>query len=528
MLYAYIDDIYGEVENLKIDRAIDAAGKCTFMVPAMRFHDPLRSFRNARYTIYYRDTVLVRDGIIQSSTPVMKSKKSIDFVSFSGTTEMGQLMAVGGKSNANYQEQLLVFVVDDLLSKVPDWRLGYTEGLDLTNTITIDLRSKSTILAQVKEVCNSVPEIHFRYGGYFDDYYELDLGPLNDSSGLNFSEGHNLQQIKRLPSSKTLLYEIEAFGGTVKEPPGYTTEREVYLEDAYDYDNTLASDPSYPIVNKADGTWVVRDNYQTDGDSILKRYTNAKPNTDSPTTAEIEEAGYALYQMCVNELLKANSQTDTYDATGKVFLDVSDDGSMSYAQVTQEPSQDITALLPGSTVLLQGKVMILTYSYQTHTFELVPALSIDEHVMIANLGLEFSGAKQIDVKIKTGIEPAEERYDPEIILAKEKTEEPVAGVGYTSPTGLGADSVTDTHSGVAADTTLSTGEPAKLFSLAMPTVPAGTTTLRFSLYPSVKNATIESVQQPALPATGYIGKISIGDGWDINSNCTLTGVFIFS
>jgi len=525
MLYGYVNETYCEVEDVNITRMINAAGRCTFQAPLRFFSSPSQDFRNTVYSILWQHEVLI-SGVIESSSPVIKKGTSIDFISFTATDEIGLLTRKKAKSNANYQEQNAAFIIDDLIRTTSNWRLGYSEGFDFALNLTKDLRGKEHILGQVKELVESIPNCRFRYGGIWEDFYMLDIGPLGNQSGLSFIQGVNLTSPpKKNTQSKRLLYEIEAFGGQAGS-------REVYLKDASDGVPALLAHPTYPIVVLPDSTYVVRDLGNTNGDSVLKRYSNVKPaNTATPTTPEIQQAGYALWQTCVNEFIKANTQNESYTINGQFFL-TEEDTEMTAGdvpEIVQRVNQDFLKLKPGSTALTIARAEIPIFNYHAGDITWVAAIDLNEELALSDIELRFNNKSQLEFQVKTGIENDLDLYDPEIILSKEAdaNKKDVLGVGYVSPTGTGVSLVTDSQSGVAANAVMSTGEPARLFSLPMPAVPLGTTVLNFSLYANTDNATIETVQAAALPATGWIGRVIIGDDWDSSNSATLTGIFIF-
>lgn len=522
MLYAYIDSTYASISNLKLSRPLSNGGTASFDAPIEHFRNPYEDFRNQDIEIYYRDTLLAT-GFVESAKPTIKTDQ-VSHISFVCGIDIALLTKIGGKSNAVYQDQLAIFVVDDILSKA-DWRLQYFEGFDTTTSITIDLRGKEDLMSQLRLLMDSLPEYHFRYGGFFAGYHTLDVGPLQDVSGVAFVQGNNLA-LKKLPQAKRKIYEIEAFGGT-------TDTREIYLEDAYEYDNNLASHPNYPIVQKADGTWVIRDLSAPNGDTITKYYANIKPASETPTDPEKYEAGYALWLTCVNEFLKANSSQTSYEASTNVGLDVdvADNNSGPYP-ILETVSQDFYLnMKPGQTALINGKVFYPVYNDLTGVIEWRPVTNINSEEMLSDISLEFEKGNILQITAKTGVETYQELYDPDIILAKkieEKEKRDYLGVGYPEPTALGVEIVIETHNGIASDSVMSNGENAKLFSLNMPSVPMGATEVRFGMYTDVRSGiSIETVQEPALPSAGYIGKINVNGDWTISNRLTLKGIFIF-
>jgi len=316
MLYAYVGDVFCEAENVKIERSIDGVGTCSFTASAYRFlndDDPAkilslpRQLQNQVYTLYFGNT-LVSSGIVENGVPTFIESSDIDTIQFNCTAELGLLYRERGFSGASYNDEPVLFIVADLLSQSEesDWQVGYFEGLDETIVTTIDLRDKETLYAQLKALTERVPEFYIRYGSIFEGFYRLDVGPLGDKSGASFIQGLNLVSSKQIALAKKQLYEIEAFGGSA-------VSREVYLKDAYDYDNALATHYRYPVVEKDDGTWVVRDLLFSDGDKVIKRFKDIVPaNLDRLIPSAVQAAGYGLWQACVNEFISVNGEIENY------------------------------------------------------------------------------------------------------------------------------------------------------------------------------------------------------------------------
>lgn len=554
MLYVYLGDTFSEIENLKINRSLNAAGKISFSCPANRFISPIADFQNYTYQLYFRSQRLINGGLIETSVPATKNNAFIDMIEFNATDELGLLSVVGASSAANYQNESILFIVDDLL-RAAGWTLGYVHGIGATDLFTIDLRENENILAQIKTMTDRVPDLHFRYGGFFDGYHRLDLGALGTPSQIAFTQGLNIpsEGIKRLPQARKKLYQQEAFGATAGT-------REVYLQDAYDYDNSLATHVTYPVINTG-GIWVVRDLTMLEGDQVLKRYSDIKPlNVTSPSATDMEDAGYALWKACIAEFKKANTDIVLYEINSVINPTFSNNASTQtlpdllvnsagsnyvndenielnltdYTQILTtdttifKPSQDIFTFRPGDVATVNGQVNMLIYNTHLETYTWLPAYSISEDLFISDIDLTFNQGRLLQVNVKTGIQNYNEAYNEIIYLAKKTGEKSanLLGVGYAVPESTGITIVSQTHSSAAPDTTLSNGLLGKLFDLTLPAIPPGTTELRFNLYSTLPNVIIETVTNASL-TNSWLGKVTFDGDWTTSKSATLYGVFIF-
>lgn len=553
MLYAYINGVYTEVEKLKIQRVLSGVGRISFITPAVRFASPIEDFQNYTYELYFRDRLIVNAGVIETSRPSTKNSTFIDMIEFTATDELGLLTIKSAKSTAVYQDETILFIIDDILRKA-DWKLGYVHGIADTDLFTIDLREKEDLFAQLKAASDLLPDFHFRYGGFIDGYHRLDIGPLGTKSKVSFVQGTSLLALKRLPQAQKKLYEIEAFGAT-------TDTREVYLNDAYQYDNNLLLEDRYPVVNKSDGTWVVRDLATPTGDEVLRYYNEIKPTSATPTPTDMYQAGYALWKACIADFIKANTDIVTYEIEavfGPEFISAyeaitvldlltDDDGNIlttdddielgfgtplttviNYDTVEEIDTQDILSLRPGDVSTVIGQVNVFLYNIQTQDYSWNPAYSLSEDLFISDVELEFTSGRQIKALVKTGIQSYNELYNEDIILARKSEKiSSLLGVGYTLPVSLGTVIDSQTQSSIPPDTTMSNGELGKLFTILTPAIPPGTTELRFSYYTTSPDVTIETVQDATLTPSNWIGKATLNGDWDTSKSLTIYGVFIF-
>lgn len=688
MLYAYINGLYADVVSAKIDRKIGVVGNVQLRLYAGKVLQPTATYTGLNYTLYYGATALVTDGIIESMIPVVDNGQVILYFDVKGTDELGQLLQYPARSNAKYQDEVSIYILDYLLTAA-GWEIGRFGGFDETEKTTLNLLDNDTLFSQVKTLLDNTQTPLFRYGGLVNGVHRLDVGTLEDLSGFSFYDGQNTTSIRKPPPGKRLLYEIEGFGGQAGT-------REVYLSDAADYDPTLLAHAEYPIVNLSDGTWIVRDVVNgVGGGRVLKRYDDVAPtDVETPSTPDIEAAGYTLWKKCVNELTKTNAQQQVYELEAEgtpdittppiadieglietitfgvtqtnttaigtnptqfwfaqsftvpkvrriykftclignsggtptggivwelrtnsgvvpssVILDTgifspvvlsnntifcnsqialypgvtywllfrpqniqaastfwrmrydsgnpyangmaktSSTGGATWITTTTNdmmatlitvPIIDVSALAsetafwrlkPGQVIHLTGRVKIPVLNVYTLEWQDIPIIDIDTTQPLAEWSLDFTDTRELKFTARTGLQTQEEIYDTDAVVIAEKIKgkkhQPV-GVAYATPVSLGVTTGSHTQSGVEPNATFSDGRDARLFSIALPAVPFGSTTVRFGFYASLAAAEIEVIQSPALPTTGFICRITIGTGWNVTRNCSLFGVFIFS
>lgn len=605
-LRVYFDNTISNITDLKISRRLNAAGTVTFRAIASSFEDPTIDMRYLKFDIYYKTTLLIKQGVVISNQPVYEDNRFIRYIDFQCTDELGLLTDARARSNASFQNEKTLFALDYLLRFAPtDWRLGYVDGVTANNLITKDLRDKETIFDQIKSIAESTPLTYFRYGGYKDNHHTLDFGTLQDTNRISFSQETNLKTpIKKIPSANKLLYEIEGYGAIVKEGRNLmtfqdldtvtdydiyvdTTSRDLSLADALDYDPTLATDLEYPIVLTDDGVYVVRD--ITDplyarGATVARRKTNIKPATDYPlpTTQDlyyfatlngstdvaliynlqyvyptyIKEAGYTLWQTLVNELHKANFQNTMYEfeviaqevSLEEVVEDLTEhlvdsngDGLLDSAsfdlyavidnayplQSVIEFDQPYLDLKVGQKTFVSGRVSTTLYNELTNTIDDIPLQNISGYEPISDLDFEFTNEGIFTIKVKTGLDSYIELFDSDVILKKET--KPTAIESVSTPTvSTGVTLVTESYSNTNFDASLSTGENAKLFGMAIPSVPMGSTELHYGYYVQPTYATVEVVQEPTIAGAGLIVKVALDGDWNTGNTASVTAVYIFN
>jgi len=190
---------------------------------------------------------------------------------------------------------------------------------------------------------------------------------------------------------------------------------------------------------------------------------------------------------------------------------------------------EILTLEPNQKIYLQGQFSYPVFQRISRTWIYVPLLDVRGYETVSDIEIDFpSDKKNIIFSVKTGLEPYVETFNPEVILGKKsETKQKIEGNGATPPTFTGVKTAIQEHSNVNSDATMSNGDSAKLFSIAMPSVPIGTTVLSFHYWSEPRKAKVETVQQPALPSVAWIARVNIDGEWTNLNKAKLTGVFVF-
>jgi hypothetical protein len=299
---------------------------------------------------------------------------------------------------------------------------------------------------------------------------------------------------------------IEAYGGKA----GSTV---ITLEHALQYDPTLVIHPQYPIVLDAlSGTYIVQNLALTGGcESTLDFQLHKTENMDGdePSAAEIAQAGYALWQKAVR-YFEENQRSTHY--TAQIVSDtvppLNDNGWLS-SVVKEEFYNILTARVETrETFAVQDWIRIVRTAFTVNDQDCLEwTVELDTN--------EYWATEDTELQLYDKLERSD---------AKDRPLDPLGGqpVLLTIPTSL-------QHVGVASDCIHQpSGLPGKLFAVPMPSVPAGATSVFAVTSVSPVNAQVQVTQNPALPATGFGACVTIGAGWTLASDVTLSVFFMFT
>lgn len=325
--------------SLNVSYELNAVGTFDFKVesPFLRGHTVDRLIRLR--------VVIQVDGVERASGYVHSMSMNKGTYSFRCNSLMDELTKIRSKTNAKYQDQQVIAILLDLLTYAPDWRLGdITTMIDPLVRTTVDLRGEKRLYAQIIRLIESVPNIYLREG----PGRTLDIGVFNEQAHPRLARINTLDVTT---SYVDITRQIEPYGGDVSfsvttvvielqeqlkyaEDPEInpsaltenmwvdvpverteTTSRTISLEDALDYDPTLATHTQFPIVLDH-GVYVVRnvrDDSVDNAGEFTEVYGEIAPATrQDPTSLELAQAGYALWLKTVKELEDRREHVETW------------------------------------------------------------------------------------------------------------------------------------------------------------------------------------------------------------------------
>lgn len=295
----------GDIELYKAtyDYELDSVGRFTASIPNSALsQNPIR-YREAEL---FWDGQRIAKGLVNSvNPPDIAGKDENRIVCYDTFTQLAKLAKA--KPTAHYQDELITDVIDDLLTWANGQGLAWaltdsSTMLDATQKITIDLRDKDTLFAQLAEVARNVESFHLRYGGYDDLLLQesLHVGAFGNLDQ-NYLQGRNLIKLRQNPNTKEIYKSIEPIGG---DSGGVTVTLATTP--------TIALDPDFPISADGNGRYIVTNNNIGAGATTIKRFDSIKTDgSGTPTTTEQEQVANALYLAAV-KFLKENSDYENY------------------------------------------------------------------------------------------------------------------------------------------------------------------------------------------------------------------------
>lgn len=459
----------------------------------------------APYEIIFDGNVLI-SGIVYAEPEIELSDDRILQTKFFAYDELGRLWRdYGAISDGHYQDiRVTDIVLDQLNSNTTDWQLGSIATMvDPTVATTVDLRSKETRWAQVVEAVRSVPQLSVRYGGQVAGFYTVDIGAFGGRHPEAIIQGGNLLSLKKQKSARQQLRRIEGFGGK-------SGDTVITLENAVNFNPAILTDPFYPVVNI--GSYWFVDNVAVGTAGCVRRLDfdkHATDNQDVPTQAQLDEAGFALYQDCIREFQKQEAEES----------------------FTVECLLDGTPPLIGDSIYIRGDAVETIHDSVTGREEIVQTFAVD--------GFYFVNKLTIDIKdefffytIEVSDNQFEDFVDGDVAVYErlEKTDKFNRSRAITGAT-FRIQSVTE-GPGLPGNC-LNPGPPAltgRTISVPLGQVPAGSTNVTYSVSFNPADATFDpaSVVEPALPATGWSACVSPAGGWNVASVVTVTVTYIFS
>lgn len=455
-------------------------------------------------SLYFNSQLLI-SGIVDSFEKVKQDDTIL--IKLNCLDEVGRLTTIRAKSDAHYQDQLLTFIVSDLLSSTADWQIGDTSTMvDSSITTTIDLRNKEFLWAQLVEVVKACPDVFIRYGGYSTvlGKHLLDMGEFNNNSGIRLVEGQNLTSLEYESSFVRPYYEIEAYGGR-------SGSERATLQDALDHDPTLSTHPDFPIVTSG-GKLVVRDNAVTRGLTAVKEYSANKTKNDLiPEDAQRKEAGYALWQSVVSDMKKSSV------------------GGKYKVECVEQPFDNFQPYVVsvGDRVYVAADVKERVLQIATGLPSWETLLSIQQMLRVISYTLNFSGEiLTYQFELSTGNYADTSDASQQIYSSLDSNQNADTGRGIL-PVNIET-SVVSHGTGVAADSTFG-GFASKTFTIPFPSGPASNS-VAYTISISPTNYLYEvQAPAPAPPATPLtIYARPNGAAWTVASQATITVTWITS
>lgn len=306
--YAIIDGNLVYIEDGSISYELDAFSTFSITVPAQSIN--ARTIKGKSVRVFINGKLIISGFVNEKPSYKIDNFKNT-LVEINCYDDMGELSCKRAKSNAHYQNELVTDIVDNLLLGV-NWVADYsTFNTKLTEKITIDLRDKETLFAQIVESVKSVPRLHLRYGGKNSfNQNIIEIGEFNKIKEQAY-QGTDLTELS-LQASSTLIYKIvEAYGG-------YSATQRITLLNALS-DPRTTSHPdfvNFPIVqDPVTSTYYVENLLIDEGCELVKNFELTKTeNNEQPSAQEIYEAGYALWRKVVR-FLQSTTDAEIYSCS---------------------------------------------------------------------------------------------------------------------------------------------------------------------------------------------------------------------
>lgn len=516
-MYLRIENRDLPVIDAKILWGQNTPGDLSVTVPAALFDWRTCQFKD--FELWQNGEILV-SGFVFDQPELAYSDDRVLLVNLGCVDDLGRLSRIRAKSNGHYQNAQVTSIVQDLLAVTSNWILGDTSTMveSLART-TIDLRSKELLWGQLVALAEAVPNLFLRYGGYNEilGKHELDIGNFGSETN-RFVQGDNITDIRLQKSSKIPYTKIEAYGGKI-------SSRKVTLLDALSYPSILshADYATYPIqFDPVRSAYVVVDlTPGLQGAEITKSFNINKTKNDGyPTTAEIAEAGFALWRHCVR-FLQQNAQSNAYSIPG-------------YA--AEAPKVNDLAWVFGT-------VTEPVYDPVADTNDWVDTFSVAELLRITRVGLNFQSSKhRVDPvsnqalldneQYEYAVEVSDNLYadSPDDTLdaygrleTYDAADDVPALLGMLSQKFVSVSHITTDP----ADVICAPGSAQEyIFNF---TNIAGATNIFYNVLPTATaGVTYRITQVPALPSTPLVLCVQIAGTWPGAANLTLTTQFTFN
>ena len=512
--------------DVSIDRAINEVGSFDFNIPVATLNAVFIDFQDNIAVSLQADLVaqVFLNGVMIASGHVDNIGMAFEddlVYSFSCNAEMYTLMQKRAKSNSSYQDAQVLGILIDLLTYDTAWKLGDISTMvnPLVRT-TLDLRGESRLLPQIKKVCESVPDVYFRYGGNLNEYQRIDIG-IFDRHKEPSVETDDVISLSHEMTYSTLLNGIEAYGGEI-EVAG--VKRYINLNDALAYDPALETDSAYPVVSDH-GTKMLKNADLAFGEEIVKYYSEVVPYVKvNPTATAIKQAGYALYQKALTDLKQLNKFENKWDAELRAIPDGLKVGDRVFIRANAQQSYHD---------YLSGEILTIQIGQVSQWFRVMALTTeIDDEQM--SYSLEISDNYRITKRNLF-------LHHYELAMIAEMAEDTVRADNTANPTPLGTYGIISGTINSGLETNCFNGDGSDYYGGRLYTIPLGvipnlangaapTAITRYDLpFSSTENVEIRVISEASLsPSVGLVVCVSINGDWLPDYSVTLYALMEFT
>lgn len=305
-----------------IKREQDSTGSWSFTVPfTAKFRNQLKRYAKV---YFYLDGEEIMFGLIDDLQIDVSGDKVV--YSVSGLGEVALLDRTLSVNLSHYDAVEVIVILQEAL-RWAGWRLGdFMTMQNITAATTIDLRDCETVLQQVQRICESVPGVHYRWGGYdCNGRPTLDVGFFDQVQNVTLTQGREEEpqphigyvQTASISSSYiNLISEVHGNGGVYNlstDPDKQRTMAIWHVNELLTAFPALVN-PDFPVVQDGNGFYRVRNiNLYPEGSNIRKSWDfMVTRNEDPPTLAELRSAAFGLYQRCIRFLQEHAYADNTY------------------------------------------------------------------------------------------------------------------------------------------------------------------------------------------------------------------------
>lgn len=353
-------------ETCSITETLNEAGRFDFAINSSELVKDVIDFQINYFVQIYNLGVKIVEGFLDN----VSLNYDAGSISFSCNSGFEALTKIKAKADAVYQNAQLLSIVHDLLTLTTDWTLGDVSTMDDPEiTTTLDLRAENQLFPQILQAVKSIPNTFCRYGGLNSAGLKtIDIGYFNEEIA-----EIDVNTLSRNIKSSDVLQTIESYGGLYENPSG--TNQIISLQDALNFDATLASHADFPIIT-INGKLVVKNNSVDVDYSLLQIYSNITTQTKvTPSTTEKNQAGYALWLKTVSDLEQRSENIESWSATSLSLPDDFKIGDRVF--IRGHAVQSFYDTLSGKIIRIQYGDVEEWFKVNSYTFRLGDKIEYD-------------------------------------------------------------------------------------------------------------------------------------------------------